>query len=484
MMLRAAPALFALALFACSQATQSSAVNVLPVPRTELVQPYVLVVTGPTPCAEGQADLGTLVHADAEYAASALGLPPAGRLGATGAVLENPSGTELTDALNLLANAGSLAPGLVFVYSGHGIRRGGDQDGQSMLCLRDGALAAREVLAALNAVPRAQLPFTAMVLNACESAYVDISSLSMPTAVLAASKRSISVHAFSAANRPAGSCAPGATAEPAVVQATAFVRATVNALAKPSSPTHDRNEDGIVTMHELLHVLADSAAKDWFGCSLKRPEPKFQLQARSEVPIRYHADAKDTRRRIESIAERLSGEPHSPGLDALLVALRAQLDLPSRRILPEIRWDFVITDFVDAAMRVPPIEAATSDDRCWSRPPYLALAPAALPVDEQRAVGQFSIFSRFYEIERQGQTVDVTSLAEKALGDPAPLKTLSLSQAVAGIPPRMDKVDGTMFRAMTAIPNPADCQHSALYDILRDRHFRVCSEGEGQCFVH
>lgn len=483
-MLRAAPVLFAFALGACSGATPSSAVRVPPVKASELVQPYVLVVTGPTPCAEGQTDLGTIVHADSDYAITALALPPAGKLGATGAVLENPSATELTAALKQLARAGSLAPGLVFVYSGHGMRRGSEKDGQSMLCLRNGPAAVLDVPAALDAVPEAQVPFVAMVLNACESAYVDISSLSRPTAVLAASKRSISVHAFSNANRRSGTCAPQVTARPVAVQATPFVRATIDALAKPSNPKHDRNEDGIVTMHELLHVLTDSAANDWFSCSLKRPEPKFQLQAQSEVPIRYHADATDTRRRIESIMAHLSREPRSAGLDALLLALRAQLDLPTRRVPPQIRWDFLITDFDAAAMRVPSIETATSDDVCWSRPPYLALAPAVLTADEQRALGQFSIFSRFYEIQRQGQTVDVTSLMEKALGAPTPLRTLSLSEAIAGIPPRIDKVDGTMFRALTAIPKPSDCRRTALYDILIDRHFRVCSEEEGQCFVH
>jgi hypothetical protein len=479
----------ALAFAACSTRTPPLAPVSPPEPEQvgELLQPYVLVVTGPKPCAPGQTDLWSVVHADADYASKRLDLhapAPNGQLGENGVVLENPSAAELNAALEGLAKTGKLVPGLVFVYSGHGVRQGSDKDGRSMLCLRDGAFDAQGVARALGKTPEKQLPWLAMVLNACESAYIDISPLSRPTAVLAASPGVISVHAFPDANRRAGSCRPALATKPVAVQATPFVRATVDSLADPSSPDHDRNEDGIVTMHELFHILADAAAKDWHGCSLSRPEPRFQLQARSEVPIRYHREAVDTRRRVEAIVRTLRAQHRSPGLDALLTALRAQLDLPTRRVLPEVRWDFVISASDDVAMRIPPIETATGGDQCWGHLPYLALAPRELSLDERLLLGRFSIFSSFYWIKRWNGTVDVTQLGEQALGDPSPVRTFSLGEAVASIPPRIQMVSDRMFLAKTAIPQAEDCQRTILQDVLAHRHFRVCAEEEGQCFVH
>src|SRR4051794_28407485 len=68
-------------------------------PPGVLVQPYVLVVTGPTACSKDQGDIHAVVGADARYAAVRLEHPvsskAAPRVEPTGTILENPTSTEL-----------------------------------------------------------------------------------------------------------------------------------------------------------------------------------------------------------------------------------------------------------------------------------------------------------------------------------------------------------------------------------------------------
>jgi hypothetical protein len=473
-------------LMGCASAPKASSVAASS-PDGALLQPYVLVVTGAATCENGRANIGGVLTADANYAAKYLAIevhgPGLKSLGKSGMVLRNPSFDELKGTLHSLAERGSLAAGLVLVYSGHGFREGAGKKVRSMLCLRGGEHPARALIDAVSDVPLPKLPWYAMVLNACESAYVDLASLSRPTAVLAASPHVMSVHAFPDPKRPAGSCRADLSGRPVEVQATPLVRATTDALARPWEPQHDRNEDGIVTAHELFHVLIDAAAEGWPRCSDDQPKPRFQLQARSEIPVRFHIRAHDTRQNIEGIVEKLERGPESDARRALVRALRAQLDLATRRILPEAHWDFLITDSKEVAMRVSSIDVASVGNReCWGHPLHLALAPSDLNRKEQQAIGRFSMFSAFYELKQQGRSVDVIYLYEKEIGDQSPLRASSMTHAISEIPSRIDRVDNDYFRAVTAIPEPAECQGTILHPILQKRVFQVCTEEEGQCF--
>lgn len=484
-------AAFVAASIACTGPSKVAPAVVAPsnTARGPLTQPYVLVVTAPKPCSNGQADISGVVDEDAKYSVEKLSAhlraPGSGDLGATGTVLSHPSAQEIKEAVEELAKAGKLVAGLVLLFTGHGFREVGDGVERSMLCLRDGPDPARDLVGLGEGVPLDAFPWLAMILNACESAYVDLAVSPRPTAVLSASPREISVHAFPNPKRPAGSCRPPSDGGPRSAQPTPLVVATVNALAEPADPNHDRNEDGIVTIHELFHVLTDAAARGWHGCSGSEPDPKFQLQARSEIPVRFHDRAVDTRRDIAAIVDILLAEPPSAGRDALVAAIRAQLDLATKRVLPEIRWDFVISSSVDIAARVPTLAAAgAAEQPCWGHPLQLAMLPATLPLEAQRALGRFAIFSSFYEFQVDGTNVDIVALYEQTSGKKSALRALSMREALSGIPARIDAVDSRTYRATTAVPNAEQCRHSPLQPALQNRDFRVCPEEEGQCFAH
>jgi hypothetical protein len=450
-----------------------------------LVQPYVLVVTGPKPCPEG-VDLTGVVQADADYVTRHLRLPQitaAAEPGPAGQVLISPSSVELEGMLAKLRDSGRLARGLVFLFTGHGVAHGPKGQERSALCLSDGAYDAARVPSTVQRGKRSQSPWLAMILNACSSAYVDISAARFPTAVLAASPSPFSVHPFSMPNRPAGSCRAPQGAGPVEIRATPFVVATTNVLAEPSSRNYDRNEDGIVTVHELFHVILDATSSDAYACVAEPPDPKFQLQARGEVPVRFHRSARDVRAGIQAILDKLTElEPPSQGRDALLKALRSQLDLEHLDSLPEIRWNFVVTESDTVRMFVSTLErAGPSDQPCWGHPTALALAPSSLTIEEQRVLGRFSMFTRFFEFSPKGDSVDVIDLLERAVGRETRIGTYSPKQALVEVPSRIQLV-GTTYRALSEVPQAGRCERTELYGALANRAFFVCPEQEGQCF--
>jgi hypothetical protein len=404
--------------------------------------------------------------------------------------LPSPTAHEFNTTFDMLATNGLLSAGLVLLYSGHGVKATPKEKPElgdrSYLCLDDGEFDIANAVKWIEAYSVDAVPWLAMVLNACESSYVDVSSTSRPVGVLAASSSPMIVHAFPDRSNHAGSCRPKLSLEPQNVEPTPFVRATTDALRFPYESKHDRNEDGIVTLHELFHVLNDAAASSWRDCDTGRPEPKLQLQARSEIPIRFHDEAVDTRRQIEGIVGKLKGRPSSPIRDDLLRALDGQLALATRRRLPETQWDFVISDEIEVGMRIPNFEQreVSPPTSCWGHPVHLAWAPSFLDTEEQLALARFSIFSSFYEIRSHGPSLDLILPYEVKLSrTKTTLQTVTIASALAAIPPRIHSLSAHSFRALSQVPNPKDCLGTPLQKILTQRHFEVCVEEEGQCFT-
>jgi hypothetical protein len=467
-----------------------------------IVQPYVLLVTGPKTCLDVNGDIRAVVDADARYATEGLGMTmnasaeeairSFGRDSRAigGMYLPSPTAHEFKTALDTLATNGMLKAGLVLLYSGHGVKATPKEKpelgNRSYLCLDDGEFDVGNVVRWIETYSIDAVPWLGMVLNACESSYVDVSSALRPVGVLAASSNPMIVHAFPGRTGHAGSCQPKLPLEPQNVEATPFVRATTDALRLPQDPKHDRNGDGIVTLHELFHALSDAADSSWRDCDVGRPEPKLQLQARSEIPIRFHDKAVDTRRQIEDIVSKLEGTPSSPIRNDLLRALHGQLELATKHRLPETQWDFVISDEIEVGMRIPNFEQqeVSPPTSCWGHPVHLAWAPSFLETEEQLALARFAIFSSFYEIKAHGPSLDLILPYEVKLSrTKMTLQTVTVASALAAIPPRIHSLSSNSFRALSQVPEPKDCLGTTLHKILSQKHFEVCVEEEGQCFT-
>jgi hypothetical protein len=497
-----------LASLACGAANQNPAPRVAAdVPRVDASeQPFVLLVTASTPCFStatgghapitGGATSETIrafVEKDSELAVRQLrlaaysALPAAGDGTMAGAHLADPTGAQLELAMKDLARSGRLQSGLVLLYSGHGVKLPTAQGDRSHLCLDvNQPLALASVIDWVGTQQRQDVPWLSLILNACESAHVDLRAVSLPVGILAASQQPMTVHGLPAV-LDAGSCERRLVAR-AELQATPFMRATVRALLEPEHREHDRNGDGIVTLHELFHIFSDAAQQDWTRCDLNRPEPTLQLQSRSDIPVRYHVRASDTHAKIRDILAKL--DAGSATIDGdLSRALEAQLYLPQRRVLPEMEWDFVLADeeqHFSVASSIPTLNTNTSRpvSSCWSYPSRVALARHhRLSPDELKTLATYSIFSTFYVLERYGSGFDISSPREDVMSrTPRTLHSSTARQSLAAVPLRIEQISATDYRFTMQVPPASDCVASSLHPVLTRMRFKICAEDEGQCF--
>jgi hypothetical protein len=459
-------------------------------------QPYMLFVASSRSCEGDHAsDISDFVRADSAYAE-----PAADK------VLKEPTPETLESEIAALARAGEFRHGLLVIYTGHGVRRvpqgastAADMTarlgGRSHLCLskqaasfeppRTGAQAAPpgkplevgEVLEWLDAVyeeDESSLPWATVIINACESSFVDVSRTVLPLAVISASPSPVTIHRHV---RKDGT--------------TPFVKGLIDALT--DLDRHDANADGILVGRELLSAIRAEVFEVYGATQEGRPDPRLQQNVSTQLPLRFHLNqvAREQRAKILGIQRKLK-DPE------LVEALDRQLELGTEPRLPHFTRDLVTTDVaawqrcvspaVSCALGAVGLSQSPAAVGGAERGPCLAPRPDLLSIpelqdDEIATLAKYAIFAEVYEIRVEGERwADVRRLRDDRL-----MATVRGEQAVAAVPRRLSQVRGgkgwTMFRALGGLTGAQACPQMIAPDALKKREPMVCAEQEGQCFV-
>jgi len=385
--------------------------------------------------------------------------------------------TELESALHQLASAGKLRNGLVLYYTGHAQLRqvfsnpvkaspAGSAEPQTHLCLDDW-LPVSNLIGWLGR-EQAALPWAVLILDACESAFVDLSTVSFPISVLAASPEPVAVY-----NATSGS------------RVGFFARTVAAVLSNPAA--HDPNGDGVVTDRELLAALLAASSARAFEDPL-RARPRLQRQAPSSLPIRFYAETSGARKQLARLREQV-GSSHDSTRVALAGLLEDQLRLGASGRLPKLRWDLVVTTEPMATMRCP---GEAPQEPPWScvpgRPDLRRLAPAFAGWASE--IARLSTAIDVYEIRAvQGQLrwYDIVRLRDGRI------MATTTHSPIAVVPARKSVVERTLdgnewlVRSTDTIePSAIDCRGRTpdqCEALSRKRRFMVCEEEEGQCFT-
>jgi hypothetical protein len=449
-------------------------------------QPFTLTVGAWATCAPGSHDVRRVVEADvAEMRRVA---------GAGQDSLANPTETELKRRLAELAGRGALRQGLVVVYSGHGVATHPTaldpppdapasppgpppRDGTSHLCLTptqslpSGWLKVEILLEWLDAL-RPALPWAVLVLNACESAFVDVSRTALPVSVISASPYPVTVH-FGQGN----------------AAASELVRATTEAIAQPAA--HDRNRDGVLDDSELLAAIRSLVAgwRPLLG-SPGRPWAKLRRQAPAALPVRRHQQFPVPEPALVATIEKL----RRSGTEAeeLVSAIEAQLALAQGgTTLPALDWDFVMEEGGPA--RKPDGPAGSAGGPAGQRAAALAARSdlralpggGALAAEEVERLAGFMTFADIYAVSHEDPWTEILRLGDRRL-----MSTTRARSLGAALPARMAvqarwQNGYWLVRATRAVVRRGDraCWSDGLCTKVAETTFALCREEEGQCFM-
>jgi hypothetical protein len=381
----------------------------------------------------------------------------------------------LVQELERAAGSGVLRGGLILYYTGHAtlaqearqsVASTSMDEPETQLCLQgETTLAVRELLRRLDRLPRDNLPWVVIALDACESAYVRLDEFTLPTAVLSSSPELVTV---SSADGP-------------------FLRGVVAALAHPAD--HDLNRDGMVSDSELLDSIESEIARQDGSRQIGAPRPRLQRQAPSSLPVRFHDDFGKERGEIAESAARLA-QSESPTHQALAQALFSQLNLRRQPKLPRLDWDLVVSK---AALPMAPCSAGGVSE--VGPPSCLEGRPDLRRLDDgfanmAPAIAHFATFVDVYRleiVEGRDRWYDVVRLRDGRL------MAVTRTALLATIPRRYSVLARTAndsdwlvraTRIVSPITNQCEGHTPESCEIMsRHRRFTVCEEREGQCFV-
>jgi hypothetical protein len=435
-------------------------------------QPFTLAVGAWAPCATDSSDIRPLAEADVAAIQRAAGHVDQDSL-------TNPTEAELRGRLTLLSARGALRHGLVVVYSGHGAATHPTsldsppdataqpplppRDGTSYLCLPSGWLKVETLLEQMDSL-RPAPPWVVLVLNACESAFVDVSRSALPVSVISASAYPVAVHSRENAT-----------------SASELVRATAQVIAQPAA--HDSNHDGLVDDSELLMAIRGLIAswRPLLG-NPGRPWPKLRRQASAALPVRRHQQSPIPEAALAVTIEKL--RQSGPAANELVGALDAQLALGRGETrLPSLAWDFVVAEGSQRsrdtkADSLAGALATRSDLRAL--PEGVALTPA-----EMKRLGAFMNFANIYVVREEAPWTEIVRLADGHVMATTRARSLS-----AALPARMAlaarwQSGYWLVRATGAVVGRGNraCWSGELCRELAEMVFALCREEEGQCFM-
>lgn len=429
--------------------------------------PAIFVVAAGMPCPGGGADASIVASTKNDirtFRASGL------------AVQELvPEREQMRMGLETAARNGLLRRGVVLYYTGHAVLKQESRnsaastaidEAQTHLCLEGGTLSMSELLGWLDAQPRASLPWSVVVLDACESAYVRLDGMSMPITVIAASPQPIPV---GGSDRP-------------------FVRGVVEALAHPS--LHDANVDGMVSDCELLASIDHAVATSNEGGEAAASHPRLQRQAPSSLPLRFYngsSKVTDHLKEMSSLAARLLASNSSTSR-AVGQAIIVQLDLERSTRLPSLDWDLVVSD-VTLPMGACPGREVEGVALCIEGRPDLRLLEQNFG-DVAGDIARFSTALEVYQVrvvQRQTRWYDISRLRDDRL------MAVVRSSPVGAVPGRFEVLAqtpggsqwlGRATRVLPPVKGDAQGQLPQVRELIsRQRRFTVCEQEEGQCFV-
>lgn len=434
-------------------------------------QPFTLAVGAWAPCATGSPEIRPVVEADVAAIQRAAGDDQD--------ALANPTEDELRRRLTQLSARGALRQGLVIVYSGHGVATHPipdsppdvpaqhpsppARDGTSHLCLSSGWLKVETLLKELDTLHPAP-PWAVLVLNACESAFVDVKSSTLPVSVISASAYPVAVHSRESTSAP-----------------SELVRATAQVIAQPAP--HDLNRDGVVDDSELLMAIRRLVAgwRPLLG-NPGRPWPKLRRQASAALPVRRQQGSPVPEPALAAAIAKLRRS--GPAANELVGALDAQLALGRGETrLPALAWDFVIAENPrqSAGTKGDPLAAALA-----TRLDLRALPEGdALTVDEVGRLAAFMTFANIYAVRDEPPWTEIVRLSDRRVMSTTRARSLS-----ATLPARM-AVQGWwqsgywLVRATGAVLHQDDraCWSGGLCREVAETVFALCREEEGQCFM-
>jgi hypothetical protein len=455
-----------------------------------------VVVASSARCGAGQLDITDVVKKDAERLKSLLRAEVV--LGDTVDAYGLPSGAAIQRALA----TSTEDRGLLVVYSGHGqLERAG-----SNICvysddLQRGALLPATSLLRLpvstdTASPSA--PWALLILNSCESAFVDLRGAVRPTAVISTAHEEVSASLQSHAIGEKGTVL-------AEMLAAVLSGDDERTEEDPRAGGPDANCDGILTDFEIFGRLASALARVYPDTGSNPPVLNLRRGSRTHIPLPLDGEplaskscSRATVRQgivqfisgLQAVTDEAAAELRDQLSNQIRLAqeLRTSAETHHSTPLPYAKHDYFIVEPADAAL-----EQLIENEG-------LARFPGGR--SDAELVANYAMFTEVYLFQLDGaDRVRVFSLrrapAPYREGRPVGLRLLrnlvrsEVSVFVRGLSRRVlvigeddsGKLDLLVTDAVESRPLQVETRWGSVRIDTARLKLVPCEEGEGQCFA-
>ncbi len=362
------------------------------------------------------------------------------------------SSPSLLAALQHQININPVAARLL-LYSGHARSVIPDEQQTQRithLCLPEGMVPAQRLIEQLDLAGSTVV----IVLNACDSAYVDISKISIPISVISSSPGKVGVR-------------------------SGFSEDIQAALIE----NIDLNHDGIATDYELFTSIRDRM-KQRHSSTQHPAVPKIRRQASSHIPLPVRAPCDLKCRRVKQnmqvFINNLQPEEKARQLQC---AMERQLELSTGvkvAELPRVERDYFIVSAKNDLIR-----KKVSDAAARVLDPFPSQDRKAV-----EAVARFIMFAEIYHIEASSAWIRVIRLRDQHLMATrmVPEEGVVDASVLSAIPKRIDLKShpGMMDHYIVRITHRVPTQPVQIEDKVfhPDKAVPIpCIQAEGQCFV-